>query len=263
MLDKGFFADGPEPLLWRPDLDHRRLRLQGMRESVVVEAAPFAFIGTALAVMIGTWIGVAVAVLVLALATIVAVSTYRRWGLECTRPGWARHRHDRGAGQWYYRPSDFTALPDDIRAQVDALFAALSVFDDPTVLAWLQDNDRLEVHRVAWALLDCLHSSLPGRAALARVSQDLATDDVVQLVRHQLVRVDTAIVASVRALCETSALVQDLAARITAPRRRAALHEDLRSLRLATPPAVAELRDDLRTRVRAVHDVLDLAGTTP
>lgn len=263
MLDNGFFTEGPELLLWRPDLDHRRLRLQGMREAVVVEAAPFAFIGTAIAVMIGAWIGVAVTFLVLALATLAAVSTYRCWGLDCTRPGWTRHRRDRGAGQWYYRPSDFTALPDDVRARVDALFAALPAFDDPTVLAWLRDNDRLEVHRVAWALLDCLHASLPARAVLARVSPDLAGDDVVQLVRHQLVQLDTAIAAGVRTLCETSALVQELAARVTAPRRRAALHEDLRSLRLTTPPEIGELRDDLRSRVRAVHDVLDLAGTTP
>jgi len=77
------------------------------------------------------------------------------------------------------------------------------------------------------------------------------------------VQLDTAIAAGVRALCETSALVSELADRLTAPRRRAALHEDLRSVRLPAVPAVAELREDLRSRVRVVHEVLDLVGTTP
>ena len=263
MLDNGFFAGGPEPMLWRPDLDHAALRREAAIESVLPEAAPFALIGTAIAVMIGAWMGALIAVLVLALAGLVAVSTYRCWGLDCTRPGWTRHRRDRGAGEWFYRPTDFATLPVDSRRQVDRLFAALTVFDEPAVLAWLQDADRLEVHRVAWQLLDCLHATLPARSVLGRVAPDLADDGVVLLVRYRLVRLDTAISVGVHALRETSALVQALATRVTAPRRRAALHEDLRSLRLPTAAEVAELREDVLNRTRAVHEVLDLAGATP
>jgi hypothetical protein len=263
MVDNGFFLSGPEPMLWRPDLDHTRLRREAVVESVLPEAAPFTFIGTAVAVMIGAWAGVVIAALILGLAALVAVSTYRCWGLDCTRPGWTRHRRDRGNGQWYYRPGDFTGLPEHCRREVERLFAALTAFDEPTVLAWLPDTDRLEVHRAAWQLLDCLRATLPTRGVLARVDPDLAGDNVAQLARYQLVRLDATIAAGVSAVCDTSAFVSDLAARITAPRRRAALHHDLSSVRLPNPPAVAELSEDIQGRVQAVHEVLDLAGTTP
>ncbi|EWM15277.1 hypothetical protein [Kutzneria sp. 744] len=263
MLDTGVFPGGPEPMLWRPDLDQPRLRREAVMESVLPEAAPFALIGTAIAFMTGSWIGVLVALLVLALAGLAAVSAYRCWGLDCSRPGWTRHRRDRGAGEWFYRPSDFTALSKDCRDQVDNVFAALGVFDDPLVLAWLDPADRREVHVVAWQLLDCLHATLPARTLLGRVMPDLADDGVVTLARYELVRLDTEISVGVEAFCDTSALVRELAVRITAPRRRVALHAGLRCLRLPTVPAVAELREDVRSRVRAVQQVLDLAGTTP
>jgi len=263
MLDNGVFTTGPEPMLWRPDLDHTHLRRQAVVESVLPEAAPFALIGTAIAFMIGSAAGVVIALLVLALSVLAAVSAYRCWGLDCTRPGWTQRRRDRGAGEWFYRPSDFTALPTDCRHQVDRVFAALTVFDEPLLLDWLDPGDRREVHMVAWQLLDCLHATLPARTLLGRVTPDLADDGVVVLTRYQLVRLDTAISVGVDAFCDTSALVRELVARFTTPRRLAALHADLRCLRLPTPPGVAEVRENVRSRVRAVHEVLDLAGTTP
>ena len=183
MLDNGFFVAGPEPMLWRPDLDHRRLRRDAMVESVLPEAAPFALIGTAVAVMIGTWAGMLIALLVLGLAALVAVSAHRCWGLDCSRPGWTRHRRDRGGGEWFYRPSDFDSLPADCRHQVAQVFVALTAFDEPSVSEWLLDEDRLQVHRVAWQLLDCLHATQPTRTILSRVPQDLAADDAVRAAR--------------------------------------------------------------------------------
>jgi hypothetical protein len=263
MLDNGIFTDGSEPMLWRPDLDHARLRREALAEAVLPEAAPFAFIGSAVAVLIGAWIGLVIALLVVAAAMLLAVSTYRCWGLDCTRPRFTRHRRDRGGGQWFYRPADFTALPANCRDQVDRLFMALVVFDEQAVLAWLPDTERHQVHRAAWTVLDCLHATLPARAILHRVAPDLAADKAVTEVRHQLVLLDTAIAGAVHALCETSSVVADLSARLTAPRRRAALHEDVYCLRLPAAPAVDELCEDIRSRTLAVHEVLDLAGITP
>ena len=34
MLDNGFFAGGPEPMLWRPDLDHASLRREAAIECI-------------------------------------------------------------------------------------------------------------------------------------------------------------------------------------------------------------------------------------
>jgi hypothetical protein len=263
MLDNGFFPDGPEPILWRPDLDHAGLRRQGVVESMLPEAGPFALIGLTIAFLTGSAIGIIVAALVLALSGLAAMSAYRCFGLDCTRPGWMRHRRDRGAGEWFYRPGDFAALPKDCRDRVDKVFAALAVFDEPQVLDWLEADCRREAHTVAWQLLDCLHATLPTRALLARVTPDLADDGVVTLVRYELVRLDTAVSVAVDGLCETSALLEELAVRVTAPRRRAGLRADLRCVRLPSPPAVGELAADVRSRVRAVHEVLDLAGTMP
>ncbi|MFI9389199.1 hypothetical protein [Kutzneria sp. NPDC052558] len=263
MLDTGVFTDGPEPMLWRPGLDRTRLRRHAVVESVLPEAAPFALIGLAIAVMAGSWIGVLVALLVLGLAGLTALSTYRCWGLDCTRPAWTRHRRDRGAGEWFYRPSDFTALPAECRERVDQVFAALAVFDEPLLSCWLDQPVRHEVHTVAWQLLDCLHATLPARTLLSRVAPDLAEDAVVLCTRYELVRLDTAICVAVDEFSDTSALVQELVARFTTPRRLAALHHDLRRLRLPAPPEVAEMREAVRGRVRAVREVLDFAGATP
>jgi hypothetical protein len=262
MLDNGVFTDEPQPMLWRPDLDHDRLRRRGVLESVIVEPLPFALIGLVIGIRIGGWIGFVIAVLILALASVWAVSAYRCWGLDCSRPNWTRHRRDRGAGEWFYRADDFNTLPHDCRQQVARLFAALVVFDEPASW-WRGAADRQMVHRVAWQLLDCLHATLPARAVLARVPVDLADDPAVAQVRHQLVLLDTELAAGVDAVCEISALVRDLVVRITAPSRRAALHTDLACLRLPAPPEVGEVREEVRARVAAVHDVLHLAGTMP
>lgn len=262
MLDTGVFTDGPQPMLWRPDLDHDRLRRRGVLESVIVEPLPFALIGLAIGFLIGGRIGFVIAVLILALAAWWAVSAYRCWGLDCSRPGWTRHRRDRGAGEWFYRPADFAALPEPGRQLVARLFSALVVFDEPDP-CWRGAADRATVHRVVWQLLDCLHATLPARAVLARVPVDLADDPDVAEIRHQLVLLDTELAAGVDAVCEISALVRDLTLRITAPSRRAALHTDLAGLRLPAPPEVGEVREEVRARVAAVHEVLDLTGTTP
>ncbi|MFC0433382.1 hypothetical protein [Kutzneria buriramensis] len=264
MLDNGIFTDGPQPMLWRPELDHARLRRQGVVESVVTEPLPFACIGTAVGVLAGGWIGLMIDLLCIGLAVLWSISSYRCWGLDCSRPGWTRHRRDRGGGDWFYRRSDFERLPAASRDQVDTVFQALTAFDETAVLSWLDNAVRVEVHQVAWTLLDCLHDTIPARTVLARASADLAGDAVVALVRYELVRRDAAIAVGVQALRETSALVRELAERVTAPGRRAALRADLRCLRLPEVPSTAtELREDVRNRVRAVHDVLDLAGTAP
>jgi hypothetical protein len=262
MLDNGVFDDGPQPMLWRPDLDHDRLRRRGVLESVIVEPLPFALVGLAVAIVIGGRIGTVIAVLILALAAVWAVSAYRCWGLDCFRPNWTRHRRDRGAGEWFYRPADFDALPNNCRRQVARLFAALVVFDEP-VSCWRGTVDRATVHELAWQLLECLHATLSTRAVLARVPADLAGDPEVADLRHQLVQLDTDLAAGVDAVCEISVLVRGLAVRITAPSRRAALHTDLACLRLPVPPVVGGVRDEVRARVDAVHEFLDLVGTTP
>jgi hypothetical protein len=263
MLDNGLFDNGPEPMLWRPDLDHARLRRQGVLESIAIEPGPFALVGIAIGFMAGGSVGLVIALAVLALSVWWSVAAYRCWGLDCSRAGWTRHRRDRGAGEWFYRASDFVALPAAGRELVARVFTALVVFDEPMVPCWLGRGGRDEPHRVAWQLLDCLHASLPARALLAQLPADLAGDAEVGALRHQLVQLDIDIAAGVDVLCEASALARDLVTRITQPRRRAALHADLRCLRLPTPPAVSEFRDGLSSRVAAVHDVLDLAGSTP
>lgn len=263
MMDTGVFDDGPEPMLWRPDLDHDRLRRQRVLESIVVEPLPFALIGVTIGLLIGGGTGLAIAAAILALSWWWAVAGYRCWGLDCARPGFTRHRQDRGGGEWFYRPGDFHALPADGRRQVDRIFAALPAFDGDA-LAWLRPDHRTEVNRIAWDLLDCLHRSLPARAVLARMPADLAGDPGILTARHELVLLDRDVADAVDALCEAAAVVHDLNLHITRPARRDAVHADLQQLRLPTAPTgAAELRDEIHSHARVVDEVLDLAEATP
>jgi len=260
-MDTGVFDTGTEPVLWRPDLDRGRLRRRGVLESIVVEPLPFALIGVAIGLLAGGWTGLAITVATLVLSWWWSVSAYRCWGLDCSRPGYTRHRRDRGAGEWFYRPTDFHALPPDNRVLVERIFAALPAFDDDA-FAWLDREHRAGAHQLGWELLEGLHHTLPARAVLARVSADLACDHDVQAVRHQLVLLDREIADAVDAFVETATLVGDLGRRLTRQSRLAALHEGLHHLRLpAAPVGMAALREEIRCHARAVDDVLDLAGS--
>ncbi|WP_143467073.1 hypothetical protein [Lentzea kentuckyensis] len=108
----GTFRAGTELVLWRPDLDRRQLRRRAMRRCLMPDTTLYAIAGL-LAILLGLiddpplLLAMTVGAVLVLVATLMAHHDLLRFGHDLSENS-AAWRTDRGRGEWFFRPADFT-----------------------------------------------------------------------------------------------------------------------------------------------------------
>jgi hypothetical protein len=209
---EGLFPTGTELMLWRPDIDRRRLRLRFLRAAVLSSPATYAMLGATLVAIGATprqvsWIFVAAAVLIVAGYALVVWVNYRCADYD--------HQHgrrkqcflDRTRGEYFYHVSDFCDLPPSIGYTVSAIITAVRGIHASPAATWLGSQHLREIHQVAWDALCMLDRTRTLRVLVDDPRYQSISDDLLDA-RARLTAVDDTLEGIVNHLYQVTLLGQ-------------------------------------------------------
>jgi hypothetical protein len=233
----GLFPIGTELMLWRPDIDHRQLRLRILRAAVFSSPATYALLGATLVAIGATphrisGLFVAIAVLITAGYALVVWVNYQCADYD--------HQHgprkqcflDRTPGDYFYHPTDFRELPLSIVDSVRVIIAAVREAQASPAAAWLAPRHLREIHQVAWDTLYVLDRTRTLRMLATDPHHQTTTAGDLLEARAHLAAVDGMVEGTVNCLHQVTLLVH-------------AWEQKL---------AEAELRSQLRTEIATIPD---------
>lgn len=237
-VTEGLFPTGTELMLWRPEIDRRRLRLRVLRAAVLSSPATYALLGATLVAIGATprqisWIFVAAAVLIVMGYALVVWVNYQCADYDHQHGPHKQCFLDRTRGEYFYHVSDFRDLPPSIGYTVSAIIAAVRDIYASPVAAWLDRQHLREIHQVAWDALCILDRTRTIRALVEDPRYQSISDDLLDA-RARLTAVDDTLEGIANCLHQGTLLAQ-------------AWEQKL---------AESELRSQLRTQIDNIPDGL-------
>jgi hypothetical protein len=157
----GTFCAGTELVLWRPGLDHRQLRRRAVRRCLMPDAALYAIAGL-LAILLGLiddpplLLAVAAGAVLILVATLMAHHDFLRFGHDLSENS-AAWRTDRGQGEWFFRPGDFTDRSLASAHTAARIIDAVHLIHTGPAASWLDPDQLGRTHRLAWETLAQLY----------------------------------------------------------------------------------------------------------
>lgn len=157
----GTFRAGTELVLWRPGLDRRQLRRRAMRRCLMPDTTLYAIAGL-LAILLSLiddpplLLAMAVGAVLVLVATLTAHHDFFRFGHDLSENS-AAWRTDRGRGEWFFRPADFTDRGFASAHTAARIIDAVHLIHTGPAASWLDPNQLGRTHQLAWEALAQLY----------------------------------------------------------------------------------------------------------
>lgn len=211
----GEFDDGPDAMLWHPDLSPARWRRETLRAALSARVVLCGLLGvafisdgiawqTGLAAMLTVGLGV----VAVGSATFASVVNAECFGTDHVHDRQWRCRLEQRPGEFFYRSKDFVSVGSAVYDLVLGLLDVVHELHTTPARAWLPVEVPREAHRAAWEALCCLDRTRTARVVADQLRRDDEASALATQVNETLSGIDQALSEVLRHLRHCLTLAQ-------------------------------------------------------